>query len=388
MNKIIPLILSLFLITLISGCTQAGRIINQSSGSPSITGAMQVQPDETQAPTATENTSQVPTEPQNVTQPEACPETCNDRNNCTYDYCSGDTGYECVHAIRICPNSVETCPDGVKVGCKNMCINNSCTSCDPDCSEHQLPVCGLAQDDCSECEILNTETCECAQITACVHNDTCCPGACNYTNDNDCMKPACNESWECGNWSECINETQNKTCIDINSCNMTKRIEVQACEEEPRINHLLFSEVYYDAEGDDYQNEWFEIYNPTGETINLTGYSVLDNSQASKTWYFPNNTIIESDSYIVIARNATGFENLFGCFPFLNGWKFVLSNSGDMLSLKNPNLDETDFVAWEDIEGWDISANTGESIKREPIIQDTDSPDDWLSEQSPEPANC
>jgi hypothetical protein len=156
MNKTMPLILSLFLIIIVSGCTQTGRMINESAGLPNETGTMQVQPNETQASgnETEQNISEVLTEPQNITQPRVCPETCNDGNNCTYDYCYKDTGYECVHAIRICLNSVKTCPDGVKVGCKNTCINGTCTSCKPDCSEHQIPKCTKQ---CRECEILDTE---------------------------------------------------------------------------------------------------------------------------------------------------------------------------------------------------------------------------------------
>ena len=85
---------------------------------------------------------------------------------------------------------------------------------------------------------------------------------------------------------------------------------------------------------------------------------------------------------MTIARNATGFYDLYSCYPDIEGLTLALSNVGDKLTLSNE--EEIDFVAWEGyVDGWDISAGTGKSIARTNI--DTDTADDWLSEQEPEP---
>jgi signal peptidase len=41
----------------------------------------------------------------------------------------------------------------------------------------------------------------------------------------------CTENWNCTEWFECINGTQNRTCIDLNNCNTTfnKPIEIREC---------------------------------------------------------------------------------------------------------------------------------------------------------------
>lgn len=324
MNKTAPLILSLLLILLVSGCTQAGRIINESAELPNETGAMQVTPEnETE-----QNISTAPTEPQNITQPEACPETCNDGNNCTYGYCSEDTGYECVHAIRICLDSVRPCPDGVKVSCKNMCINNSCTSCEPDCSEHQLPVCGLTQDDCGECEILDTETCKCARITACVPNDNCCPEGCNYTGDNDCEVPECNESWECGNWSECMNGTQSRTCTDLNSCGTEelKPNETQECQEPEEFNiTITFVEP---------QEEWVKIENTGNVFADMTNWTINDTlSSLKKRFTFPE-FILQPENFVFILK---GYGDDNTTHLYRNKDNYVWNNDGDTAVLIDNN---------------------------------------------------
>ena len=55
-----------------------------------------------------------------------------------------------------------------------------------------------------------------------------------------------------------------------------------------------------------------------------------------------------------------------------------LSNSGDMVSLKDTNDTEVDFVAWENyLTGWSITAPTGTSIARSSTT-DTDTVSDWI----------
>lgn len=408
-------VLLIALIVLISGCTQTGELID--AGEENLTPEEELileefldkTPEISDANETGQNASPVSAytgyiEPQDITQLLGCPETCDDEDNCTYDYCSKDTDYECVHAERICPNTVRMCDDGVEVICKNICIDDFCTTCKPDCSEHQLPVCELTQDDCGLCQTLDTDNCECARITSCVNNDNCCPEGCNYTSDNDCAEPEgeCSEDWECDDANNCtIDRCEGipKNCSheEITECAGGDGCCPEGCDyandtdcEEPEqgLDHLVFSEVYYDAKGDDYANEWLEIYNPTRDAINLSGWSISDNSG---TWKFPEITI-ESSSYIIIARDSEGFQNISQCLPDIDTFTRGLNNNGDQLSLKNSNLQLIDFVAWESgadnaYPDWDIEAGNGKSIKRKSLTEDTDSPEDWLSDQEPEP-NC
>ncbi len=40
----------------------------------------------------------------------------------------------------ICPDSVTACPGGYEARCSNVCVNETCTFCMPDCSEHYEPT--------------------------------------------------------------------------------------------------------------------------------------------------------------------------------------------------------------------------------------------------------
>lgn len=145
--------------------------------------------------------------------------------------------------------------------------------------------------------------------------------------------------------------------------------------ETPSLNHIILTEVYYDASGTELKEEWIEIYNPLDAAINLSGWSIEDNAGS---WSFPGIEI-NAGSYLRIGRDSSGFYNATGCQPDLNGFTRGLNNDGDQLKLKN-NGTEVDFVAWEEgYQGaypeWNITAAEGKSISRS--IIDTDSVSDW-----------
>lgn len=143
----------------------------------------------------------------------------------------------------------------------------------------------------------------------------------------------------------------------------------------PSLNHIIFTEIFYDTAGTEAKEEWIEIYNPSLNDVNLSGWSIEDNAGS---WNFPVMEI-SPRSYVRIARNSSGFYNATGCQPDISGFSRGLNNDGDQLTLKN-NGNEVDFVSWEggyqnSYSGWNISAAEGKSISR--IAIDTDSPAEW-----------
>ncbi len=246
--------------------------------------------------------------------------------NLTPETCAGIT----------CQDTTETCPDGFIASCRNRCVDGICTTCIPDCSGH-----------------------------------------------------GCEESWSCTAWSVCENGIQQRVCTDTSKCGTTKRkpMEMQPCAPDLAA-HIVISEVYYDTVGDDSMNEWIEVYNPTWENLSLSGYSLLDNSRESVRWPFPNESIVQPGSYFVVARNAQGFRALFGCTPDASGFTFQLNNEADHVGLYDADRKLMDFVAWGGDSGWNLTAKTDTSIKRNPINVDTDSDKDWASNQEAQPGRC
>jgi len=161
----------------------------------------------------------------------------------------------------------------------------------------------------------------------------------------------------------------------------------------PAGDNIIISEVQYDPVVPDHANEWFELFNPTPNTIDISGWQFTDGVLPEGTVTFPPGTSIASGAYFIVTHTDVG-GNL-GAFPavpvdFTYGavdvGNIFFSNGGDELTLLDNTATVVDFVSWEGhTPGWGgVSANDSESIMRNSST-DTDVEGDWLSNQVPTP---
>lgn len=66
------------------------------------------------------------------------------------------------------------------------------------------------------------------------------------------------------------------------------------------INEIISSngQVFPDEDGD--FEDWLELFNPSSEAINLSGYYLSDDPEDPLKWQFPNGTTLNPESYLVI----------------------------------------------------------------------------------------
>jgi len=116
--------------------------------------------------------------------------------------------------------------------------------------------------------------------------------------------------------------------------------------------HVVINEFELNPAGDDAENEWVEIYNPTSNSVNISGWKIYNKNLDSKI--IPNNTIINAGGYYVL--NTSGI---------------TLTNSGEQLILKSGDaiIDATPIKIdkKDDNNCW----------ARVPNGQDTNSDTDW-----------
>ncbi|MGD2087492.1 MAG: lamin tail domain-containing protein [Candidatus Aminicenantes bacterium] len=157
------------------------------------------------------------------------------------------------------------------------------------------------------------------------------------------------------------------------------------------LGHIVFSEVLYDSwVYNETEGEWVELYNPTGSSLTIGGWTISDNNHV---YNIPNGTGIGAYGYIVISKGSSAFYSRYGFSPGISNFSLDLNNSGDYLILKNSSGTVIDQVAWKNggssIPGWGSSsypyANESRSIMRSNLNQDTDTYSDWLSNQIADP---
>ena len=175
---------------------------------------------------------------------------------------------------------------------------------------------------------------------------------------------------------------------------------------------LLISEVFYDAPGTDEDEEWIEIYNPTASAIDLSAYKIGDEEEQSGSegmYQFPPEASIPPGGVIVIALKATGFYALYGFNPDYevtdtdpsvpdmikySAWatgKIALSNSGDEVLILDGGDAIVDAMSYGDkttfLDPACPDVATGHSLERSPANVDTDTAEDWIDQESPNPGS-
>jgi len=101
------------------------------------------------------------------------------------------------------------------------------------------------------------------------------------------------------------------------------------------ISDLLITEIMANpsAVGDS-RGEWFELYNPTSDSLTLNGITLSDNGTDSHTIDSINNLIINPGQFFVLGRNGDNLlnGNYIADYVYSN---FVLSNSDDEIILSD-----------------------------------------------------
>lgn len=120
---------------------------------------------------------------------------------------------------------------------------------------------------------------------------------------------------------------------------------------------MLINEVMYNPKENENYYEWIELYNPTNNSINISGWSITDNKYTDyiePDFDHGNGTcIIPKKTYAIIADKGTKIYDLYSIsnetiFLYIDDKSIGngLSNSGDKIILKNISNEIIDYVEW------------------------------------------
>jgi hypothetical protein len=131
----------------------------------------------------------------------------------------------------------------------------------------------------------------------------------------------------------------------------------------PQPSHLVINEIMFDsAESND--AEWVELFNAGTQTVDLTGFGLVDNAPAHVHVIIPNGHTIAPGAYFTV-RFRIG-DN----FPFTPDFdgagqvSWQLDNSGDAVILYDGNSTVVDSVAYGVADPWPTAPHgTGPSLE-------------------------
>jgi hypothetical protein len=82
--------------------------------------------------------------------------------------------------------------------------------------------------------------------------------------------------------------------------------------------------------------DWFELFNPNTNAVNLSGFYVTDNLSQPTKWRIPTNTFIASHGFLLVWADNQPEQNSPGTNGHLHA-SFQLNNSGEAIGLFAPD---------------------------------------------------
>ncbi|MCB9248741.1 MAG: lamin tail domain-containing protein [Ignavibacteriales bacterium] len=104
------------------------------------------------------------------------------------------------------------------------------------------------------------------------------------------------------------------------------------------INELLSSNIngLVDNESGEY-SDWIELYNPNDSLVDISGFYLSDKHEDPFLWRFPNNTFIDSNSFLIVWADDKNYEL---------HTNFKLSNDGEKLFLYSKDSVLVDSITY------------------------------------------
>lgn len=132
-------------------------------------------------------------------------------------------------------------------------------------------------------------------------------------------------------------------------------------------------------------SEWLELYNPNDLSVSLDGFTLSDGG-AGNLFQMPAGTVIDPHGYLVVAGELPGYIAEFGTTDHLvgefnsGGTGFNLSNSGEIITLKNSFGTTEDVVPYSDNAPWPVFADGyGPSLQLKSPELDNADPLNWFA---------
>jgi len=167
------------------------------------------------------------------------------------------------------------------------------------------------------------------------------------------------------------------------------------------LSNIVINEIMYDPTQDDNYNEWIELYNPANQSINVSGWSIIDNFAEDFLEGDSDNgngtTVIPPNGYAIIADHGTKIYENFSISS--NAIRLYvddssigngLGNDKDKLILKNSTGITKDSVEWGydylDVPGSPAdTVDEGHTLARYQDADTNNSSDDFYDGITPTP---
>ena len=125
---------------------------------------------------------------------------------------------------------------------------------------------------------------------------------------------------------------------------------------------IIITEIMYDLEGSDSGREWIEITNITTDSIDLSTWKFFENGSNHGLVIFFFFSNLSANSSAILADNPSKFLSDWSGFSgVIFDSSFSLKNTGESISIRNPDLSDVDLVNY--ITDWGAQGD-GSSLQK------------------------
>ena len=146
--------------------------------------------------------------------------------------------------------------------------------------------------------------------------------------------------------------------------------------------NIVINEINYHSSDEYDSGDWIELYNPTSSQVNISGY-VFKDEDNDHEFLIPNNTILESEEFIVLCNDLALFNTVF---PEVNNvlgdFDFGLSGGGELIRIFNAANVLIDTVHYDDDLPWPQEADgNGPTLELMSPFLANDLAENWSSSE-------
>lgn len=156
---------------------------------------------------------------------------------------------------------------------------------------------------------------------------------------------------------------------------LSKCIQGECIEpaSKPGTKQLVINEILADALGNDMSQEWFELYNPGGEPVDVTGWQIKDCATQKLVL---GSAVVPAGGYLVLGASSDKAVNGDAPVKLAYGDGFYLPNTIGAILLYDPAGVLVDQTRYSTFEPWTVF-KVGKSLERVSPTSDGTVPESW-----------
>ena len=179
-------------------------------------------------------------------------------------------------------------------------------------------------------------------------------------------------------WSGGVDSNEEEINVDV-----YEEIEITAHfveDQTPTDLNIVINEINYKSSDEFNSDDWIELYNPNSYSLNISNWIFTDDNDAN-TYVFPENTIIQEESYLVIVKDIDDFSASFSEISnYVGEFDFGLSSSSDAIRIFNSEMVIQDEVYYTSSFPWpDLGNGDGYTLELISPSLDNSLPESWTN---------